>query len=106
MNRRSGHADGLLSGATWGVVAVLLPGAERLSGASLPATATAVAAVFDVAAAVFMLARSGVAGELGAVVRVLGSRRVLPSGHAASSEGRCSWVGTSRRSSSPDRPMR
>ena len=77
MSRRSGHADGLLSGATWGVVAVLLPGAERLSGASLPAAATAVAAVFDAAAAVFMLARSGVAGALGDVVRVLGSRRVL-----------------------------
>ena len=77
MNRRSGYTDGLLSGATWGVVAVLLPGAERLSGASLPATATAVAAVFDAAAAVFMLARSGVVGALGDVARVLGSRRVL-----------------------------
>src|SRR5690349_888685 len=86
MNRRSGYADGLLSGATWGVVAVLLPGAERLSGASLPATATAVAAVFDAAAAVFMLARSGVVGALGDVVQVLGSRRVL-------AVGACSLLG-------------
>jgi len=86
MNRRSGYTDGLLSGATWGVVAVLLPGAERLSGASLPATATAVAAVFDAAAAVFMLARSGVVGALGDVVQVLGSRRVL-------AVGACSLLG-------------
>lgn len=86
MRRRSGYVDGLLSGATWGVVAVLLPGAEQLSGASLPATATAVAAVFDLAAAVFMLARCGVAGAIGDVVRVLGSRRVV-------AVGACSLLG-------------
>jgi len=74
--RWSGHADGLLSGATWGVVAVLLPTAGQLPSASLPATSVAVAALFDAAAAVFLLTRSGVA----AVVRVLASRRALAIG--------------------------
>src|SRR3954471_19349081 len=86
MGRTSGYIDGLLSGATWGVVAVLLPGPERLAGASLPATATAVAALFDAAAAVFLLARSAVAGSLADVVRVLGSRRAL-------AVGACSLLG-------------
>jgi hypothetical protein len=76
MSRTSGYVDGLLSGATWGVVAVLLPGPERLAGGSLPATTTAVAVLFDAAAAVFLLARSAVAGSLTDVVRVLCSRRV------------------------------
>jgi drug/metabolite transporter (DMT)-like permease len=80
MGRASGYVDGLLSGATWGVVAVLLPGPEQLSGASLPATTAAVAALFDAAAAVFLLACSGVAGSLPDVLRVLGSRRVLAIG--------------------------
>ena len=78
--RTSGYIDGLLSGATWGVVAVLLPGPERLAGASLPATATAVALLFDAAAALFLLARSAVAGSLTDVMRVLGSRRVIAVG--------------------------
>src|SRR5215210_6062887 len=80
MGRTSGYVDGLLSGATWGVVAVLLPGPEQLSGASLTATATAVAALFDVAAAVFLLARSAVAGSLPDVVRVRRSRRAVAIG--------------------------
>jgi drug/metabolite transporter (DMT)-like permease len=78
--RMSGHADGLLSGATWGAVAILLPATGQLPGASLPATTVAVAAVFDVAAAVFLLIRSGVAGALADVVRVLASRRALAIG--------------------------
>jgi drug/metabolite transporter (DMT)-like permease len=86
MGRMSGYVDGLLSGATWGVVAVLLPGPERLSGASLPATATAVAALFDAAAALFLLAYSGVAGSLTDVGRVLVSRRVF-------AVGACSLLG-------------
>jgi drug/metabolite transporter (DMT)-like permease len=80
MGRTSGYVDGLLSGATWGVVAVLLPGPERLAGGSLPATTTAVAVLFDAAAAVFLLARSAVAGSLADVVRVLCSRRVFAVG--------------------------
>ena len=77
MGRTSGYVDGLLSGATWGVVAVLLPGPERLAGASLPATTTAVAVLFDAAAAVFLLARSVVAGSLADVVRLVGSGGVF-----------------------------
>jgi drug/metabolite transporter (DMT)-like permease len=78
--RTSGYVDGLMSGATWGVVAVLLPGPGQLPGASLLATSVAVAALFDAAAAFFLLVRSGAAGSLGAVVRLLASRRVLAVG--------------------------
>ena len=74
--RWSGHADGLLSGATWGVVAILLPTAGQLPSASLPATSVAVAAIFDAAAAVFLLTRAGIAD----VVKVLASRRALAIG--------------------------
>jgi drug/metabolite transporter (DMT)-like permease len=77
MGRTSGHVDGLISGATWGVVAVLLPGSDQLPGASLLAMSVAVAALFDTAAAFFLLLRSGVAGSLADVVRVLTSKRVL-----------------------------
>jgi len=73
----SGHVDGLLSGATWGVVAVVLPVAYPLSGVSLPATSVAVAAVFDMAAALFLLIRAGVAGALAEVLRLLVSKRAL-----------------------------
>jgi len=77
--RWSGHADGLLSGATWGVVAILLPTAGQLPSASLPATSVAVAAIFDAAAAVFLLTRSGMAD----VIKVLASRRALAVGLCA-----------------------
>src|SRR4051794_27058633 len=86
MGRTSGYVDGLLSGATWGVVAVLLPAPEHLPGASLRATTPAVAALFGAAAAVFLLARSGIGGSLADVVRVLGSRRAL-------AVGACSLLG-------------
>src|SRR4051794_4589980 len=69
-----------MSGATWGVVAVLLPGPGQLSGASLLAMSVAVAALFDTAAALFLLVCSAVAGSLVAVVRLLASRRVLAVG--------------------------
>jgi drug/metabolite transporter (DMT)-like permease len=75
MGRTSGHVDGLVSGATWGVVAVLLPGADQLPGASLLATSMAVAALFDTSAAIFLLVRSAGAGSLADVVRLLTSRR-------------------------------
>jgi drug/metabolite transporter (DMT)-like permease len=78
-----GYVDGLLSGLTWGVVAILLPAADQIAGASLPATTVAVAAVFDTAAAAFLLIRSGVAGALVDVVRVLASRRALAIGLCA-----------------------
>jgi drug/metabolite transporter (DMT)-like permease len=77
VSRTSGYVDGLLSGATWGVVAILLPGSAALSGASLPAMTVAVAALFDTAAAFFLLVRAGVAGSLVDIVRVLASRRAL-----------------------------
>ena len=80
MGRKSGYVDGLLSGATWGVVAILLPGAEQLPGASLLAMSMAVAALCDTAAAFFLLVRSGVAGSLADVARVLASRRALAIG--------------------------
>lgn len=80
MGRKSGYVDGLMSGATWGVVAVLLPGADQLSGASLLAMSVAVAALCDTAAALFLLFRSGVAGSLADVARVLASRRALAIG--------------------------
>jgi drug/metabolite transporter (DMT)-like permease len=80
MRRTSGYVDGLLSGATWGVVGVLLPGSARLSGASLLATSVAVATLFAAAAAFFLLVRSAVAGSLVDVARVLTSRRVLAVG--------------------------
>ena len=95
--RTSGHVDGLTSGATWALAAVLLPGPDALSGVSLPATSVAVAALFDAAAAFFLVARSGVAGSLGEVVRVLASRRALAVGVCGLLGVRCSWVGTSRR---------
>jgi drug/metabolite transporter (DMT)-like permease len=80
MRRTSGYVDGLVSGATWGVVAVLLPGSDQLSGASLLAMSVAVAALCDTAAAFFLLVRSGVAGSLAGVARVLASRRALAIG--------------------------
>ena len=80
MGRKSGYVDGLLSGATWGVVAILLPGAEQLPGASLLAMSMAVAALCDTAAALFLLVRSSIAGSLADVARVLASRRALAIG--------------------------
>ena len=80
MRRTSGYVDGLVSGATWGIVAILLPGSDQLSGASLLAMSVAVAALFDVAAAIFLLVRAGVAGSLADIGRVLVSKRVLAVG--------------------------
>ena len=87
MRRMSGYVDGLLSGATWGVVAVVLPVfAYPLPGASLLATSVAVAALFDTAAALFLVIRAGVAGALADVLRLLVSKRAL-------SVGVCSLLG-------------
>ena len=80
MRRTSGYVDGLMSGATWGVVAIVLPGSDQLSGASLLAMSMAVAALCDTVAAFFLLVRSGVAGSLADVARVLASRRALAIG--------------------------
>jgi drug/metabolite transporter (DMT)-like permease len=77
MRRTSGYVDGLGSGATWGVVAILLPGLDKLSGASMPALPVAVAAFFAAAAALFLLIRSVLAGSLVDVARVLFSKRAL-----------------------------
>ena len=86
MRRMSGYVDGLLSGATWGVVAVVLPVACPLPGVSLLATSVAVAALFDTAAALFLVVRAGVAGALADVLRLLVSKRAL-------SVGVCSLLG-------------
>lgn len=77
MRRKSGYVDGIMSGATWGVVAILLPGSDQLSGASLLAMCVTVAVLCDTAAAFFLLVRSGVAGSIADVARVLVSRRAL-----------------------------
>lgn len=73
------HADAVRGTDTSDVAGISRP-ARSL------ATAMAVAALFDAAAAVFLLARSGVAGSLADVVRVLGSRRAL-------AVGACSLLG-------------
>ncbi len=80
MRRLSGYVDGLGSGATWGVVAILLPAFDQLSGASPMAVSVAVAAVFDTAAALFLIVRSGVAKELVAVAGLLASKRTFAVG--------------------------
>ena len=77
MERTSGYADGLISGATWGLVAVLLPRLDQLSGESLLAMPLAVAAIFDSAAALFLLIRSSAAGALPRMLRLITSRRAL-----------------------------
>jgi drug/metabolite transporter (DMT)-like permease len=80
VRRTSGYVDGLVSGATWGVVAILLPGSDQLSGAPLLAMSVAVATLFDTAATFFLLVRSSVAGSLVDVVRLLASKRALAVG--------------------------
>jgi len=95
MRRTSGYVDGLGSGATWGVVAILLPGLDRLSGASMPALSVAVAAFFAAAAALFLLIRSALAGSLVDVAYVLFSKRALGVAACSLLGGRCSWAGTS-----------
>ncbi len=78
MGRTSGYADGLISGATWGLVAVLLARqSARMSGHPALATPLVMAAVFDSAAALFLLARSGVTGALPRVLGLATSRGAL-----------------------------
>jgi drug/metabolite transporter (DMT)-like permease len=79
MTRASGYADGLISGATWGFVAVLLTRPSSLMS-DHPALATAVvmAAVFDSAAALFLLVRSTAVGALPEILGLVASRRALP----------------------------
>ena len=55
-------------------------GADQLPGASLMAISVAVAALFDTAAAFFLLIRSALSGSLADVVRVLASKRALAVG--------------------------
>lgn len=79
MARASGYADGLISGATWGFVALLLTRPSSLmSGHPALATAVVMAAVFDAAAAVFLLVRSTALGALREIVGLLTSPRALP----------------------------
>ena len=77
MRRASGYVDGIVSGATWGVVAIMLPGPDRLPGQPLLAMSVAAAALFDSAGAGVLLARAGMRGTFLDVLRVLSSRRVL-----------------------------
>jgi drug/metabolite transporter (DMT)-like permease len=78
MRRVSGYADGLISGATWGLVAVLLARqSPRMPGDPALATPLVMAAVLDSAAAFFLLVRSGVTGALPRVLGLLASRRAF-----------------------------
>lgn len=78
MRGTSGYADGLISGATWGLVGVLLARQSgRMSGYSALATPLVMAAIHDSAAAFFLLVRSGVAGALPRVLGLVTSRTAL-----------------------------
>ena len=75
VRRGSGYADGLISGATWGLVAVLLTTVSAaLWGYPIVATTLVVAAAHDGAAALFLLGWSGVRGGLRAIARLVASR--------------------------------
>jgi drug/metabolite transporter (DMT)-like permease len=74
----SGYADGLVSGATWGVVAVLLDRVSaRMPGHSGLATPLVIAAGHDSAAALFLVARSSVTGALPRILGLIFSRGAL-----------------------------
>lgn len=78
MKRTSGYIDGLVSGATWGLVAVLLVGQSgRMSGHPAVALPFVVAGVFDSAAAVFLVARSSVVGAMPRIARLVTSRTAI-----------------------------
>jgi drug/metabolite transporter (DMT)-like permease len=73
--RVSGYADGVVSGATWGLVAVLLATVSpAMGGFPLVATALVVAAAHDCAAALFLLGWSGIKGGLRVIGRLAVSR--------------------------------
>ncbi len=75
VRRASGYADGLISGATWGLVAVLLAGVSaRMAEYSAVATSLVIATLHDGAATVFLLARAGLTGTFGKVTALIGSR--------------------------------
>jgi|HubBroStandDraft_1064217.scaffolds.fasta_scaffold04451_4 drug/metabolite transporter (DMT)-like permease len=74
----SGYANGLISGATWGVVAVLLDWvAARMPGHLAVATALVIAAVHDLAAAFFLVTRLTVVGGLPRILGLVWSRSAL-----------------------------
>jgi len=74
VRRGSGYAAGLISGAAWGLVAVLLSTVRRRWGCPIVATTLVVAAVHDGAAALFLLGWSGVRGGLRAIAGLVASR--------------------------------
>jgi drug/metabolite transporter (DMT)-like permease len=78
MSRASGYIDGLISGATWGVVGVLLAGLpSRMPGHQPVVRVLVIAAVFEAAAAAFLFARSALSGALPALLRVITSRTAI-----------------------------
>lgn len=78
MRRPSGYIDGLISGATWGLVAVLLARLfSRMQEYPLLAMLAVVSVVFETAAALFLLARSAAMGALPRVGRLLTSRTAV-----------------------------
>lgn len=73
--RTQGYVYGLLSGVTWGVVAVLLEQVYRNSPPDSPLTTSLVVATgHDAAAACFLVSRLAVAGALVSALRVVWSR--------------------------------
>lgn len=78
MRRASGYADGLISGATWGLVALLLARqSARMSEYPALATALVIAAVHDSAATFFLFVRSSVTGALPRILGLITSRSAL-----------------------------
>ena len=75
VRRVSGYADGLMSGATWGLVAVLLTMVSAaMWGYPIVAITLVVAAAHDCAAALFLLGWSGIRGGFRAIARLVASR--------------------------------
>jgi drug/metabolite transporter (DMT)-like permease len=67
--------DGLMSGATWGLVAVLLTAVSAaMWGYPIVATTLVVAAAHDSVAALFLLGWSGIRGGLRGIARLVASR--------------------------------
>jgi len=78
MRRASGYVDGLISGATWALVGVVLARqSARMSGHPALATPLVIAAAHDSAAALFLFVRSSVTGALPRVLGLVTSQSAL-----------------------------
>jgi drug/metabolite transporter (DMT)-like permease len=78
MSRTSGHVDGLVSGATWGLAALLLARPAVLMSGNPPlAVSIAIAAIHDFAAMLLLLVRAVITGTCRHVFDLIVSRRAL-----------------------------